>query len=70
MAKVNSEEEVGINNGGGRGWQNSSNFYSHNIVCKKSGHESEDCYFKCTRCKTPNHSNEIVGLRQRRVSIT
>ena len=26
------------------------------IICKKSGHESKNCYFRCTKCKIPNHS--------------
>jgi len=27
------------------------------LFAKKSGHESKDCRFRCTRCKIPNHSS-------------
>ncbi|XP_057418661.1 uncharacterized protein LOC130712864 [Lotus japonicus] len=30
---------------------------SYCYVCKKSSHESENCRYKCTRCKIPNHSD-------------
>lgn len=26
------------------------------LICKKSNHESKDCFFKCKKCKIPNHS--------------
>ena len=26
------------------------------IICKKPGHDSKNCYFRCTKCKIPNHS--------------
>ena len=28
---------------------------SYCTICRKSGHESKDCYFRCTWCKIPNH---------------
>jgi hypothetical protein len=27
------------------------------LICKKPGHESKDCRFRCTRCKITNHSD-------------
>ncbi|KAG6473883.1 hypothetical protein ZIOFF_067801 [Zingiber officinale] len=39
----------------GKAPQKSSNVESC-IICKKSNHETSDCYYKCKRCKIPNHS--------------
>ncbi|XP_047331160.1 uncharacterized protein LOC124934686 [Impatiens glandulifera] len=39
----------------GKAPQQSGDSYSC-IICKKTNHESKDCYFKCKRCKIPNHS--------------
>ncbi|KAG6486608.1 hypothetical protein ZIOFF_055186 [Zingiber officinale] len=37
-------------------WNRSGNIKGNCYVCKKAGHESKDCHFRCRRCKIPNHS--------------
>ncbi|PNX80424.1 T-complex protein 1 subunit delta [Trifolium pratense] len=41
----------------GRGERRQGNSNSYCLICKKPGHESKDCRFRCTRCKIPNHSD-------------
>lgn len=55
------------NGGRGRGrkefssQQKSGNSNSECFVCQKPGHESKNCWWKCTRCKIPNHSVRILA---------
>ena len=42
---------------GRRGESIRGNSNSYCFICKKSGHESKDCCFRCTRYKIPNHSS-------------
>ncbi|CAL2257637.1 unnamed protein product [Prunus armeniaca] len=46
------------NNQHGRSHQNNQNgnLVPECRVCKKTGHKSADCWYRCTRCRIPNHS--------------
>ena len=33
--------------------------------CKKPGHESNECCFRCTRCKIPNRSKRDCWYRDK-----
>ncbi|CAL8169314.1 unnamed protein product [Prunus armeniaca] len=46
------------NNQQGRSHQNNQNgnLVPECRVCKKTGHKSADCWYRCTQCRIPNHS--------------
>ena len=37
------------------------------FICKKPGHESKECCFRCTRCKIPNHFKRNCWYRDKQV---
>lgn len=57
--------------GRGRGrsdslWQQTfGNSNSYCLICRKAGHESKNCYFRCTRCKNFNHSDKDCWYKEK-----
>ncbi|KAL0345816.1 UNVERIFIED_CONTAM: hypothetical protein Sradi_4412900 [Sesamum radiatum] len=37
-------------------------------ICKKTNHESKDCFFRCKRCKIPNHSQRDCWFQNKEKS--
>uniref|UniRef100_A0A2N9EW08 CCHC-type domain-containing protein n=1 Tax=Fagus sylvatica TaxID=28930 RepID=A0A2N9EW08_FAGSY len=59
----------GLNKGRGRTGekyqQKPGTSSSQCFICKKPGHESKECRFRCTRCKIPNHSKRDCWYRDK-----
>ena len=43
--------------------QGKSSFYCN--LCRKNGHHTNDCRYKCTRCSRPNHFDKDCWFRQK-----
>lgn len=59
--KVDVEEEDSFNSG-----KESVILVINCSICKKSSHESKDCWYKCTGCKNPNHSEKSCWYKDKR----
>jgi hypothetical protein len=42
---------------------------SYCTICKRNGHETQDCFFKCNRCKIPLILTETVGTKKRQMVV-